>query len=255
MTKREKILCIILITVIVLLSFFFFITSSIESIKETEKSILKYENMIENLKENKDKFEKKQKKQINEIKQEEIDVPKMADCILDGLKQCGIIPQKYQVITKNENFIEARFVCTKEQFHSYLFHIEKENPAFSIETINIVKKDLQLHVDLKYKLGEVTLINPNNRTHPLYNLFRTKIVKKENKTETQKIESPKQDIEDGTELFSIVGRINEDDNSFLYIKKKNTNKLIKVNSQNIISESESEYILLLEEKQIKIRRK
>ena len=86
-------------------------------------------------------------------------------------------------------------------------------------------------------------------------MFRTKIVKKENKTETQKIESPKQDIEDGTELFSIVGRINEDDNSFLYIKKKNTNKLIKVNSQNIISESESEYILLLEEKQIKIRRK
>ena len=64
MTKREKILCIILITVIVLLSFFFFITSSIESIKETEKSIIKYENMIESLKENKDKFEKKQKKQI-----------------------------------------------------------------------------------------------------------------------------------------------------------------------------------------------
>ena len=62
MTKREKILCIILITVIVLLSFFFFITSSIESIKETEKSIIKYENMIESLKENKDKFEKKQKK-------------------------------------------------------------------------------------------------------------------------------------------------------------------------------------------------
>ena len=89
----------------------------------------------------------------------------------------------------------------------------------------------------------------------MYNLFRTKIVKKENKTETQKIESPKQDIEDGTELFSIVGRINEDDNSFLYIKKKNTNKLIKVNSQNIISETESEYILLLEEKQIKIRRR
>ena len=99
-----------------------------------------------------------------------------------------------------------------------LFHIEKENPAFSIETINIVKKDLQLHVDLKYKLGEVMLINPDNRTLPLYNLFRTKIVKKENKTETQKIESPKQDLEDGTELFSIVGRINEDDNSFLYIK-------------------------------------
>ena len=119
MTTREKMLSIILITVIVLLSLFFFITSSIESIKETEKSIIKYENMIESLQANKDKFEKKQKKQINETKQEEIDVPKMADSILDGLKQCGIIPQKYQVITKNENF---GFLPKKIRSFSYLLY-------------------------------------------------------------------------------------------------------------------------------------
>ena len=255
MTRREKILCFILIAVIFFVSFLFFITSSIESIKETEKSILKYETMVNNLKEKKDKFGKKQKRQINEANKEEIDVPKIADMILDGLKQCGIIPQKYQVITKKDNFIEAKFICTKEQFHSYLFYIEKENSVFSIETISIVKKDLQLHIDLKYKLCEVELINPDNRTLPLYNLFSSKIVEAEYKEQSEKFESIKKEVEDKTELFSIIGKVNEDGNSFLYIKNKKTNKLIKLNSQNIISEFENEYILLLEDKQIKIRRK
>ena len=102
MTKRENILLIILGIVFIVAIFYLTIEYSVSSMKESEKSIIRYTDMIKKVNETKKSSskEKQTQKVISDINKTET-----IEKILEDLNTFGIKPQKYQVINNANGFL------------------------------------------------------------------------------------------------------------------------------------------------------
>ena len=256
MTKRENILLIILGIVFIVAIFYLTIEYSVSSIKESEKSIIRYTDMIKKVNETKKSSskEKQTQKVISDINKTET-----IEKILEDLNTFGIKPQKYQVINNaNGFFIETNVVCSSSLLVPYFIAIEKNKTVYSITNINIKNNEDNISATIRYEIKEVEFINTGKEINSkkIVNVFRPKRIEKVEETKVQtKNEEEKEQIKDETATYSIIGWIKEGNSSYLYIKQKNINKLIKIVPENILEETTDYVIIQFDERKIKIQKR
>ena len=256
MTKRENILLIILGIVFIGAIFYLTIEWSVSSINESEKSISRYTDMIKKINETKKApaIEKQTKKVFSDINKTET-----IEKILQDLNTFGIKPQKYQVINNtNGFFIETNIVCSSSLLIPYLAAIEKNKTVYSITNMNIKNNEDSISATIRYELKEIEFINNNKEinSRKIVNVFRPKRIEKVEVTKVQtKNEEVKEQIKDETATYSIIGWIKEGNSSYLYIKQKNINKLIKIVPENILEETTDYVIIQFDERKIKIQKR
>lgn len=256
MTKREKVLLIILFIICLLVSFVFTIEYSISSIKDSEASIIKYNEMINKLSTKKQNNTNKipQKIVVSEVKRTET-----IEKILKDLEDSGIKPQKYQIIDNNNGvFIETKIMCSYTALVPCFSLIEKNTDPYSISNISIKNTDSSISATIRYKIEEVELIQPEKEINNRQITYMFRPSKKEIVVEVKKDikETEKKDeIDIKTNNYSIIGWIKERDVSYLYIKQKELNKAIKIPSEKIIEETDEYVIINLDEKKVLIQKR
>ena len=65
----------------------------------------------------------------------------------------------------------------------------------------------------------------------------------------------KEQIKDETATYSIIGWIKEDNTSYLYIKQKNINKVIRIVPENILEETTDYIVIQYDDSKIKIQKR
>ena len=256
MTVREKRLLNILIILIIICTFFITIQNSVLNIKENKQSIENYKNRIEAL------DNKAQANNMNaQINKKSVPYyaasSEVIETILKDLKSSSIIPLRYQILKYNEGeFLEVSIKCKSLQFTDYLKETRKSKLQYTIKNINVKTENEELSVTLNYSfVPSKVLGNELTNEYPVEKLFRPlpkkNIIKKTEANTTKQSD----DIKNGNSEYRIIGRIKESDGiHYLYLKTNETNRVMKITPDNILSEDSEKYIVIIDGKKYSIQK-
>ena len=134
MTVREKTLLKILIILAFACVFFFTIQNSRMNIKESQASINKYNEMLTALENKASLPAEKASDKSSKIYVPQMASSEIADTIIKELKQCGIVPLRYQILNDSKGeIIEVSIKCTNVQLVRYFKRIHGSEQPFNLQ--------------------------------------------------------------------------------------------------------------------------
>ena len=257
MTVREKNLLIIFIILCILSVFFLRMQTLLFGISEHKASIKEYTNKIENIEK---RFSESEglKNEKSEIQLDSISSSEIADTIIKQLKENQIIPLKYQILNESKGvFIEVSIKCSNLQLVKFFKKIHGTNQPYTINNINLKTEAESVSALIKFSVNPSSIYVLNDDTDlPVEKLFRPALRKSNNtKQETVNDVKKQDDIEDGNDRFSLIGRIKESDGQdYIYLKSIDTNRVLKISTKQIVSEESDAYIFIIDGKKILINK-
>lgn len=267
MTRRENILLYILIFLFFGCLFFLACNYSVSKFKENEGLIIKYKSMLEKLESQKNL----KVSTLNESKSSSSEVltvstSEITDMILEKLRLSGIIPTKYQISSsKDSDYIEISIRCSNIQITNYLASFSTEIYPYYISSLNIKTEPENISATIRYNIQntEIKAEETSITKLQIAKLFRPEYKPKpiiptiieETVTDAPEEKNPEtnETIENGTSKYKIIGNIKDSDGiNYLYLKNINSNRVYKILPENIFENSESKYILKIDDKKIQI---
>ena len=174
------------------------------------------------------------------------------------MKENQIIPLKYQILNESKGvFIEVSIKCSNLQLVKFFKKIHGTNQPYTINNINLKTEAESVSALIKFSVNPSSIYVLNDDTDlPVEKLFRPALRKSNNtKQETVNDVKKQDDIEDGNDRFSLIGRIKESDGQdYIYLKSIDTNRVLKISTKQIVSEESDAYIFIIDGKKILINK-
>lgn len=258
MTLREKNLLKILIAISIMIFFFVTFQYSVLQIREYNLSIAKYNGKIVEL-----------EKRARSSREETVDNTKInkssakstaeiADIIVTELKESGIVPLRYQILNDNMgNYIEVSIKCNGARISEYFRQMQKFSHPYTIANVNLKNDAEEIRATIRFMLlpSENKFID-NANDIPVERLFilrNKKLAKPSSKNNIA--ETKNEIIQNGDAEYTIIGKVKESDGIYyLYLKNNDSNRIIKVSPDNVLSETSDTYILKIDNKKISIQK-
>lgn len=255
MTVREKNLLIIFIILCIFCVFFLRIQTLLFGISEHKASISEYTDKIENI----EKHSYKSKNPADEKAEVQIDSKtssEIADTIIKQLKENQIVPLRYQILNESKGvFIEVSIKCSNIQLIKFFKKIHGTDQPYTISNINLKTETESVSSLIKFSVipSSICVIN-DNTDFAVEKLFRPVVI---NNAKVEKVNAEKKQdsVENGNAKYSLIGRIKESDGQdYLYLKTIDTNRVLKISTKQIVSETSDTYIIKIDDKKILINK-
>ena len=228
MTVRERKLLVVLLLLLCIVSIYHCFCLKMDNINCIQEIHLTREkiNKLENLTEEKN------------IK-EDIAFSELMNLIFDELKQFKMIPFRYN---NSKGFIEVFIKTSEYDLYNYLLSKLNYSSNYFIDSFWFKESKGSIEVRIRYV--------PDNciYTSKKFEICKEKILSNINTYSCEQnnvVEEKK--IQNGDEIFKIIGSIKSKDNvGYLYIKKLEGGKILKVSEKEIDSVSNNSYIIKID---------
>jgi hypothetical protein len=258
MNKREHILLLALVLTVAAAFFYTTITSSQDTLRESEKGIARYEAAIQ-------KIEAETIKAAGSDEDYDavqiISITDAADIILSQLKKQGITPARYQITGTNVQAQRVEFVytCEPEALIRFAASAAETRTCSYTVTDAAVKqeRDGGVSVVMHAAASPCRFLPASDKgsddVHRLARLFtgsRTSVTPADKVSAVPSVPSP------GTAKFRIIGTVRGADGvQYVYVKNAENNKLYKLAPDKIRENSDKRYILVIDDVEYEILKK
>lgn len=253
MTNREKILLKILLVIIVLTVFYFPITNIKDSINHEKENIIKYEQAISKI--NNNKHSQEEDKETKKFNNENKDLSEIVLLLLEDFNNNGIVPERYQLNDKDNNqYVEFTIDCNTYNFAKFILNSTNTYYPYTLISCSIKSEHDNIKGTLRYSNDECYIqeYNKYSSIKPINSLFYK--TSKAISNEVTVILENKEELEDGSTIYKSIGIIQEDSIKYLYIKNIETSRILKIKLENIIDTDSDYYIINIDQKRYRIKK-